>query len=193
MRLLTILVTLLILSLGMIIPATASAATMSDVLISAQDHGKLQSFSWDKYYIRAGGTPPTREALADKPGKYFRHQMAFEVFKRGFEVQLGKKLSDGALKRLLKSDQVELRDCVGSIHTTGVDRAGNVAWFTRACAKSEQLLWLQVGNKMVVVASIGCLNLVDAPVIGKLPAPVIMTGGGFTPTVVTCTGDNTGT
>jgi uncharacterized membrane protein YgcG len=166
----------------------ASATTMSEVLISATAPGELKSFSRSEYYIKTGGTPPTLEALAAEPRKFFRHEMAYQVFKRGFEIQLGKRLSDGALQRLLAGNKVKLRACTSRIYTTGVDRAGNVSWFTRSCAKGEQLLWLQVGNKQVVVASMGCLNLVDAPVIGPVPTPALMTGNGFAP-LPACTGD----
>lgn len=179
----------LLVSVAALAPTTAKAENMSDVLISAENPGKLQSFSRNEYYIRAGGTPPSIEALAANPKSFFRHEMAYQVFKRGFEIQLGRELGDGALKRLLSSTKVELRDCVGSIYTTGVDRNGNVAWFTRACADGEQLLWLTANGKKVVVASMGCLNLVDAPIIGKPPAPVVMSGGGFTPPPATCTGE----
>lgn len=176
------LLAMLVLSFTMSIATAASATTMSEVLISAENPGKLQSFSRDEYYIRAGGTPPTLEALAADPRKFFRHQMAYEVFKRGFEIQLGESLSDDALKRLLAGNKVRnTRDCVGLIYTPGVDRAGNVSWLIRACAPGEKLLELRVGNKWVAVASMGCLNLINAPVLGPVPAPLMMTGGGFTP------------
>lgn len=187
LRLLT-LATLLMAGLATLAPHSASAETMSEVLLEAPEHGKLQSFSRSEYYIKAGGTPPTLDALATEPRKFFRHEMAYATFKRGIEIQLGRKLGDGALKRLLAGNKVQLVACEGSIYTTGVDRAGNVAWFTRSCARGEQLLQLRVAGAWVTVASMGCLNLVDAPIIGKLPAPVVITGEGFTPPPQTCKG-----
>lgn len=171
----------IIFCMGLTTTLPASAATVSDVLIEAPEHGKLQSFSKSEYYIRAGGTPPTLEALAANPKKFFRHQMAYAVFKKGFEVQLGKSLGDSALKRLLSGNKVRLVACKGSIYTTGVDKQGNVSWFTRSCAPGEQLLVLRVRNQWVVVASMGCLNLVDAPLVGPMATPVVMDGNGFTP------------
>jgi hypothetical protein len=130
-------------------------------LPQASAAGSLQSYAVDKYYLGAGGTPPTLSQFGSNPRAYLRSEVAYNSLKNHFSKQLGRSLSESEFSSLMQSNQVRLVSCTGRIKTSGISQKGSVGWSNRACYTGEQLIQLNVNGQWRTVASQGCFNLVQ--------------------------------
>jgi hypothetical protein len=153
----------------------------SELLKTDAPTGALHAFAIPSRRMAGGFDQVTLAELAKTPEAFFRDHAAYLAFKRSFELQLDKDLSDKSFTELLASGQVEVRPCaVSSLRTAGIDDDGHIGWISRACQPGENLIFVKGTGGWVAVAAMGCLNPLDAPVrrnridpaIDLIPGPV---------------------
>lgn len=136
---------------------TAAPASAKEVF-----HG----FVKDQYYLIRGGTPASLEQIAANPLAIFRSQLAYDNLRAHIGSMIGRPLSDGDFRSLMRSDDVRLVSCVGSVDTSGVTDSGRFGFHRRGCYIGEMLIQVRLEDgRWLTVASQGCYN----PVRGEVP------------------------
>lgn len=121
----------------------------------------VHGFVKDQYYLGRGGIPATPEKVAADPMKVFRSKVAYDALRAHFSDYLGRNLSDADFRKLIRSNDVRLTPCFGTVDTAGITDSGRETRGVRTCYNGEMLIELRLeDSRWVVVASMACWNKV---------------------------------
>ncbi|MEY2665672.1 MAG: hypothetical protein RLZZ480_777 [Candidatus Parcubacteria bacterium] len=151
--------------IGMFLALFVALGFMS-VSSPASARETYHGFVKDAHYLGRGGIPATFEEVADAPDSVFRSRLAYDTLRAHVGTAIGRSLSESDFRALLRSGDVRLVPCTGSIDTAGVTDSGRIGFRKRACYRGEMLIQVRLQDgRWLTVASQGCYN----PIRGEVP------------------------